>query len=54
MLASYPASILNHILRPSGIPFDSFKDGNALAAPAGRGKAEAMARKRNKRNKRNK
>lgn len=31
MLASYPASILNHIpLRP-GIPFDSFKAGNAPA-----------------------
>jgi hypothetical protein len=30
MLASYPASILNHIPPPSGIPFDSFKTGNAL------------------------
>ena len=31
MLASYPASILNHIPPRSGIPFDSFKTGNALA-----------------------
>ena len=30
MLASYPASILNHIPPRSGIPFDSFKTGNAL------------------------
>jgi hypothetical protein len=30
MLASYPASILNHIPPPSGIPFDSLKTGNAL------------------------
>ena len=31
MLASYPASILNHITPRSGIPSDSFKVGNALA-----------------------
>ena len=30
MLASNPASILNHILPQSGIPFDSLKTGNAL------------------------
>ena len=30
MLASNPASILNHIHPRSGIPFDSLKTGNAL------------------------
>jgi hypothetical protein len=30
MLASNPASILNHILDREGIPIDSFKPGNAL------------------------
>jgi len=34
MLASYPASILNHITPRSGIPSDSFKVGNALAEEA--------------------
>ena len=31
MLASIPASILNHIRRRTGIPPDSIKPGNALA-----------------------
>ena len=30
MLASYPASILNHKTGLNGIPFDSVKGGNAL------------------------
>ena len=33
MLASVPASTLNHIHPLSGIPSDSFKAGNALASP---------------------
>ena len=37
MLASYPASILNHIPPRSGIPFDSFKTGNALVSGLRRG-----------------
>jgi len=32
MLASYPASILNHVTPRSGIPSDSFKVGNALVS----------------------